>query len=37
MLPKSVNAQVFDFELSEEDMMAIKKLNRNTRIYGVEE
>ena len=43
MLPKSVtpsrileNAQLFDFELSKEDMSAIKALNQNYRVYGVE-
>lgn len=28
------NAQVFDFELSQEDMAEIKKLNKNLRIYS---
>lgn len=43
MLPKSTtpsrileNAQVFDFSLTEEDMLAIKALNANFRNYGVE-
>lgn len=43
MLPKSVtpsrileNAQVFDFTLSDEDMLEMKGLNHNMRVYGVE-
>lgn len=43
MLPKSItpsriseNAQVFDFNLTDEEMQEIKTLNKNYRFYGVE-
>ena len=43
MLPKSVtpsrlleNAKVFDFKISDEDMLALKGLNANFRNYAVE-
>lgn len=43
MLPKSVtpsriveNSQVFDFALSDSDMAEIKSLNKNSRVYGLE-
>lgn len=43
MLPKSVtpsriaeNAQVFDFSLTDEEMLEIKSLNQNYRFYAVE-
>ncbi|CAF0941832.1 unnamed protein product [Brachionus calyciflorus] len=43
MLPKSItpkrileNAQIFDFELTDEEMQEISKLDQNYRVYGVE-
>lgn len=43
MLPKSVtpsriseNIQVFDFTLSDNDMAEIKSVNKNSRVYGLE-
>lgn len=43
MIPKSVtpsrieeNFQVFDFNLTDEEMLEIKAINKNFRVYGVE-